>query len=84
MLVQLVNLVLEVVRCSVMCPLAAEVKINDSSICHSMNNITGMTETASCWDLHHLTKVQRWHKYTIANLNLYSTPTKVMLSYTTS
>jgi hypothetical protein len=83
-LFQLVKLVLEVVRCSVMFPLAVEVKINDSSICHSMNNITGMRETAPCCDLHHLTKVQRWHRYTIVNLNLYSTPTKLMLSYTTS
>jgi hypothetical protein len=70
MLVQLVKLVLEVVMCSVMCPSAVDVKINDSSVCHSMNNITAMRETASCWDLHHLTKVQRWHRYTIANLNL--------------
>jgi len=76
MLVQLVKLVLEVVRFSVMCPLAVEVKINDSSICHSMNNITGMREIASCWDLHHLTKVQRWYRYTIANLNLYTVEQK--------
>jgi hypothetical protein len=40
-----------------MCPLAVEVKINDSSICHSMNNITGMRET-----MHHVGTCTTWPK----------------------
>jgi hypothetical protein len=52
------------------CQLGVKGGIFDFSVCCFIKDIIRTRQNASCWVSHHLTILQQWHRYAIANFSL--------------